>query len=43
MTSYIYLTIKQASRKWTMQIHNWKPSLNRFSVELGERVTAHLQ
>ena len=38
----VYLAIEQASRKWTMPIHNWKPALNRFSVEFGERVTAHL-
>lgn len=38
----VYLAIEQASRKWTMPIHNWKPALNRFSIEFGERVTAHL-
>lgn len=38
----VYLAIEQASRKWTMPIRNWKPALNRFSIEFGERVTAHL-
>lgn len=38
----IYLAIQEASKKWTMPIRNWKPALNRFSIEFGERVTAHL-
>jgi len=38
----VYLAIDQASKKWTMPIRNWKPALNRFSIEFGERVTAHL-
>ena len=38
----VYLAIEQASKKWTMPIRNWKPVLNRFSIEFGERVTAHL-
>ena len=29
----IYLAIKQASRKWTMPIRDWKPALNRFMLE----------
>jgi putative transposase len=36
------LAIQEASKKWTMPIRNWKPALNRFSIEFGERVTAHL-
>ena len=38
----VYLTIQEASKRWTMPIRNWKPALNRFSIEFGERVTAHL-
>ena len=38
----VYLAVDQASKKWTMPIRNWKPTLNRFSIEFGERVTAHL-
>jgi putative transposase len=34
----IYLAMLQASQKWTMPIRNWKPVLNRFSIELGDRV-----
>lgn len=38
----VYLAIQQASKRWTMPIRNWKPALNRFSIEFGDRVTAHL-
>jgi len=34
----IYLAMLQASQKWTMPIRNWKSVLNRFSIELGDRV-----
>lgn len=37
-----YLAIQQASKKWSMPIRDWKPALNRFSIEFGERVTAYL-
>ena len=38
----VYLAMQEASKKWSMPIRNWKPALNRFSIEFGERVTAHL-
>jgi len=38
----VYLAIQEASKRWTMPIRNWKPALNRFSIEFGERITAHL-
>ena len=38
----VYLAIMDASKKWTMPIRNWKPALNRFTIEFGERVTAYL-
>jgi transposase-like protein len=38
----VYLAISDASKKWTMPIRNWKPALNRFTIEFGERVTAYL-
>ena len=31
----IFLAIKQASKKWTLPIRNWKPALNRFEIEYG--------
>lgn len=38
----VYLAINQAAKKWTMPIRHWKLALNRFTIEFGERVTAHL-
>ena len=38
----VYLAIMDASKKWSMPIHNWKPALNRFTILFGERVTTHL-
>ena len=38
----VYLAIMNASQRWTMPIRNWRSALNRFSIEFGERVTAHL-
>lgn len=29
----VYLAIDQASRKWTIPVHNWKSALNRFIIE----------
>ncbi len=34
----VYLAIRNLSKKWTMPIHDWKPALNRFAVEFGERL-----
>lgn len=34
----VYLAMLQASKKWTMPLRDWKAALNRFSVELGDRV-----
>ncbi len=33
-----YLAVREASKKWTMPIQNWKLALRRFSIEFGERV-----
>ena len=33
----IYLAVKKASKKWTMPIKDWKPALNRFAIEYGDR------
>ena len=35
----LYSAIERISRKWTMPIHNWKPAMNRFMIEFGDRVT----
>lgn len=34
----VYLAMLQASKKWTMPLRDWKAALNRFSIELGDRV-----
>jgi transposase-like protein len=33
----IYLAVKQASRRWTMPIREWKPALNRFMMERNSK------
>lgn len=33
-----YLALERIAKKWTMPIHNWCQALNRFAVELGDRV-----
>ena len=38
----VYLAIKDASKKWTMPIRNWKTALNRFMIEFEERLKDYL-
>ena len=38
----IYLAIKDASKKWTMPIRNWKPALNRFVIEFEDRLSDYI-
>ncbi|HEY7348783.1 MAG TPA: IS256 family transposase [Ktedonobacterales bacterium] len=33
----VYLPMRNLSQRWTMPIHDWKPALNRFAIEFGER------
>ena len=33
----VYLAIRDASKKWTMPIRNWKVALNRFMIECEDR------
>ena len=35
----VYLAIRDASKKWTMPIRNWKSALNRFMIEFEDRLT----
>jgi putative transposase len=37
-----FLAIEQASKKWTMPIRDWKPALNRFIIEFGDRLDGRL-
>ncbi|ENG1469963.1 transposase, partial [Yersinia enterocolitica] len=38
----IYLAIKDASKKWSMPIKNWRLAMSRFIIEFGDRLSAHL-
>jgi putative transposase len=33
----VYLAMRHIAKKWTMPIHDWKPALNRLTVEFAER------
>ena len=33
-----YLALKNISKKWTMPLRDWGSALNRFTIELGDRV-----
>lgn len=33
----IYLAVEQASKKWSMPLRDWKPAMNRFLLEYGDR------
>lgn len=38
----IYLAIKDASKKWSMPIQNWRLAMSRFIIEFGDRLSDHL-
>lgn len=38
----IYLAIRDASKKWSMPIQNWRLAINRFIIEFGDRLSDHL-
>ncbi len=38
----VYLAIKDASKKWSMQIKNWRQSMSRFIIEFEERLEKHI-
>ena len=38
----IYLAIREASKRWTMPIRNWKPALNRFMIEIEDRLVDYV-
>ena len=42
MKNVVYLAIRDASKKWTMPIHNWKVALNRFMIEFEDRLTDYI-
>ena len=38
----IYLAVDSASKRWTMPIRDWKPALNRFSIEFEEELKPYI-
>lgn len=36
----IYLAIQNASKKWTMSLHDWRAAMNRFAIEFEDRMPA---
>ncbi len=38
----IYLAIREAAKKWTMPIRNWKLALNRFMIEFEDRLAEYI-
>ncbi|MDS7903775.1 hypothetical protein PTQ40_33110, partial [Klebsiella michiganensis] len=38
----VYLAIKDASKKWSIPIQNWRLAMNRFIIEFGDRLSDHL-
>ncbi|VUT03427.1 IS256 family transposase [Klebsiella spallanzanii] len=38
----VYLAIKDASKKWSMPIQNWRLAMSRFIIEFGDRLSDHL-
>ena len=38
----IYLAIREASKKGTMPIRNWKTARNRFIIEFEDRLTDYI-
>ena len=38
----VYLAIRDASKKWTMPIRNWKAALNRFTITFEDRLVDYV-
>ena len=38
----VYLAVTEASKKWTMPIHNWRKAMSRFIIEFGVRLERHI-
>ncbi|HIF9285889.1 TPA: IS256 family transposase, partial [Photobacterium damselae] len=38
----IYLAIRDASKKWTMPIRNWRQALNRFMIMFEDRLSEYM-
>ena len=38
----VYLAFREASKRWTMPISNWKLALNRFMIEFEDRLANYI-
>ena len=38
----VYLATMEASKKWTMLVHNWRSALNHFMIVFEERLSDHV-
>ncbi|MDU2940423.1 MAG: IS256 family transposase [Enterobacteriaceae bacterium] len=38
----VYLALKDASKKWSMPIQNWRLAMSRFIIEFDDRLSDHL-
>jgi len=38
VTKLFYLALINISKKWTMPLRDWKPALNRFTIQFEERM-----
>jgi len=38
----VYLATREASKKWTMPIRNWRSALNHFMIVFDERLSDHV-
>ncbi|WP_446810954.1 IS256 family transposase [Methylomonas sp. 2BW1-5-20] len=38
LSKLFYLALMNISKKWTMPLHDWKPALNRFSIQFEDRM-----
>ncbi|RAP70226.1 putative tnpA [Candidatus Erwinia dacicola] len=38
----VYLASKDASKKWSMPIQNWRLAMSRFIIEVGDHLSDHL-
>jgi transposase-like protein len=34
----VYLAIENASKKWSMPLHDWKPAINQFMIMYQDRM-----
>lgn len=38
----VYLATREASKRWTMPIHNWRAALNHFMIVFEDRLSDHI-